>query len=135
MARPYFTQGRLSVYRLQYKRPAINAPARNKVWPRKTSEELHCMREIGNPHDPTAVAIQTEIGSEIVTVGHIPNRISALTSGAGVKIKYGPLFPDSSCSIIGVMLVLALSIADDGTFLLNDPCGLGNFSEVSSVTR
>ena len=80
MARPYFAQGRLSVYRLQYQRPAINAPARNKVWPRKTSEELHCMREIGNPHDPTAVAIQTEIGSEIVTVGHIPKRISALTS-------------------------------------------------------
>ena len=43
-------------------------------------EELSCAREIGNPHDLTSVAIQKEIGGEVVTVGHIPKRISALTS-------------------------------------------------------
>ena len=43
---------------------------------------------------------------------------------AGVKFKYGPLFPDSGHSNIGATLVLALSIADDGT---NDLFGSGNF--------
>ena len=43
-------------------------------------EELSCVREIGNPHDPTAVSIQKEIGGTIVTVGQIPKRIFSLTS-------------------------------------------------------
>ena len=29
---------------------------------------------------------------------------------AGVKIKYGPRFPDSYCSVIGATLALALSL-------------------------
>ena len=51
----------------------------------------------------------------------------------GVKIKYpnnGPLFPDSRHSNIGITLVLALSITDDGTSLLNDLFGSGNFLSV-----
>lgn len=55
-------------------------------------KELSCVREIGNPHDPTAVTIQKEIGSEMVTIGHILKRISALTSvfiGRGRIIKCG----------------------------------------------
>ena len=49
------------------------------------------------------------------------------------SIKYpnnGPLFPDSRRSNIGVTLVLALSITDDGTALLNDLFGSGNFLSV-----
>ena len=45
------------------------------------AEELRCTREIGNPHDSaTAVAIQNQISGEMVIVGHIPKRISALSS-------------------------------------------------------
>ena len=58
-------------------------------------EELRCVREIGNPHDPTAVAIQKEIGGEIVTVGHIPKRISALMS---VFIRRGGII---KCTVNG----------------------------------
>ena len=43
-------------------------------------EELSCMRETGNPHDPTAVAAQKEISGEIVIVGHISKKNSSLTS-------------------------------------------------------
>ena len=36
------------------------------------AEELCCMREIGNPHDPAAlVAIQKQISGEMVITGHI----------------------------------------------------------------
>ena len=41
-------------------------------------EELNCVREIGNSHDQTAVAVMKEIDSETKTVGHIPRIISAL---------------------------------------------------------
>ena len=39
-------------------------------------EELNCVREIGNSHDQTAVAVMKEIDSETKTVGHIPRIIS-----------------------------------------------------------
>ena len=42
------------------------------------AEELRCTREIENPHDPTAVAIQKQISGKMVIVGHVPKRISAL---------------------------------------------------------
>ena len=43
--------------------------------------ELHCTREIGNPHDPAmAVVIQNQISGEMVIIGHVPKRISALSS-------------------------------------------------------
>ena len=41
-------------------------------------EELNCVREVGNSHDPTAVGVIKEIDGETKTVGHIPRRISAL---------------------------------------------------------
>ena len=44
------------------------------------AEELRCTREIGNPRDPAAVAIQKQISGEMVIVGHVPKRISALSS-------------------------------------------------------
>ena len=44
------------------------------------AEELRCTREIGNPRDPAAVAIQKQISGEMIIVGHIPKRISALSS-------------------------------------------------------
>jgi len=51
------------------------------VWENQViGEELSCVREIGNPHDPTAVSIQKEISGTIVTVGQIPKRIFSLTS-------------------------------------------------------
>ena len=43
-------------------------------------EELNCTRDIGNSHDPMAVAILKEIDGATVTVGHVPRRISALCS-------------------------------------------------------
>ena len=50
-----------------------------------------------------------------------------------LKIKYGQaLFPDSRHSNIGITLVLALSIADDGTSLLNDSFGSGT-SKLTSL--
>ena len=39
------------------------------------AEELRCTKEIGNPRDPAAVAIQNEMD----IVGHVPKRISALS--------------------------------------------------------
>ena len=44
------------------------------------AEELRCTREIGNPRDPAAVAIQKQISGEMVIVEHVPKRISALNS-------------------------------------------------------
>ena len=41
-------------------------------------EELPCEREVGNPHDPLAVAIKKTIGGEHKIVGHVPQRISPL---------------------------------------------------------
>ena len=43
-------------------------------------EQLNCIREVGNSHDPMAVAVIKEIEGETKTVGHIPRRISALSS-------------------------------------------------------
>ena len=37
------------------------------------SEELNCVRDIGNSHDPMAVTILKEIDGTSVTVGHLPS--------------------------------------------------------------
>ena len=42
------------------------------------AEELRCTREIGNPRDPAAVAIQKQISGKMVIIGHVPKRISTL---------------------------------------------------------
>ena len=42
-------------------------------------EELNCIREVGNSHDPMAVTAVKEIGAETKTIGQIP-RILALCS-------------------------------------------------------
>ena len=43
-------------------------------------EELPCYRELGNSHDPYAVAVKKFIAGEQKVVGHIPRRISAICS-------------------------------------------------------
>ncbi len=46
------------------------------VWDASSEEELLCERELGNPHNPYAVAI-ARAG---VTVGHVPRKISSVCS-------------------------------------------------------
>ena len=58
---------------------------------------------------------------------HVQPLASTLNLCTGIKIKYHPLFLDARSSNIGTTLVLALSIADDGTSLLNHPLKSGNF--------
>jgi len=60
-------------------------------------EELSCMREIGNPHDPTAVAIQKEIGGAIITICVHKERW-----------HYKNVQIQPACSIISAMLLFAL---------------------------
>ena len=43
-------------------------------------EELSCSRELGNSHDPYAVAVKKEIEGEERFVGHVPRQISAICS-------------------------------------------------------
>ena len=43
-------------------------------------EGLNCYRELGNSHDPYAVAVKKWIGGEIRVVGHLPQIISAICS-------------------------------------------------------
>ena len=43
-------------------------------------EELNCYRELGNSHNPYAVAVKKWIGGEIRVVGHLPRIISAICS-------------------------------------------------------
>jgi len=65
-----------------------------RIWENPVSgEELSCVREIGNPHNPTAVAIQKEIGGTIVTTVHIPKNL--LTS---VFIRRGGII---KCTVNG----------------------------------
>ena len=49
------------------------------IWEPVDGEELNTKREIGNPHDPLAVAV-TKSFHEERTVGHLPRRISPLCS-------------------------------------------------------
>ena len=46
------------------------------IWNATVGQCLHCQQEVGNPHDPYAVAV-LETG---VTVGHVPREISAVCS-------------------------------------------------------
>ena len=41
-------------------------------------EELDCECELGNSHDPYAVAVKKIIGGEAKVVGHVPRSISAI---------------------------------------------------------
>ena len=43
-------------------------------------EELICEREVGNSHDPQAVALKKEIDGDLRIVGHIPRKISSSCS-------------------------------------------------------
>ena len=88
-------------------------------------EVLNCYREVGNTHDPSAVAVR----KDAVTVGHVPRAISSI---------YGPrdLFSldasqDASCSrscCTWRMRVFVIPIEED---LLNGPCGSGRVSNFS----
>ena len=78
---------------------------------------ISCVREKGNPHD-TAVTIQKNCG-EIVTVGHIPKRISCV-SGNFLAL----------CLLRTLRLVIFNSIYPlKSIFLINasQTCGLENF--------
>ena len=44
------------------------------------SEELVCECELGNSHDPYAVAVKKANGGEMKVVGHVPRSISAICS-------------------------------------------------------
>ena len=50
------------------------------IWEPVNGEELNTEREIGNPHDPLAVAVTKLLREERRTVGHLPRRISPLCS-------------------------------------------------------
>ena len=51
-----------------------------EIWPNPIiGEELPCEREIGNPHDLSAVAVKKLITGEWKIVGHVPRRISPLS--------------------------------------------------------
>ena len=43
-------------------------------------EELACERKLGNSHDPYAVDVTKTIGGERKVAGHVPRRISAISS-------------------------------------------------------
>ena len=43
-------------------------------------DELICEQEIGNSHDPQAVAMKKEIDCVISIVGHVPREISSICS-------------------------------------------------------
>ena len=51
------------------------------IWPNPINEEqLTCELEVGNSHDPLAVAIKKLIDGSNMIVGHVPKRISPLCS-------------------------------------------------------
>ena len=52
-----------------------------EIWPNPVDEEeLTCECEVGNSHDPLAVAIKKLIDGSNMIVGHVPRRISPLCS-------------------------------------------------------
>ena len=52
-----------------------------EIWPNPIDDEqLICEREVGNSHDPLAVAIKKLIDGSNTIVGHVPRRISPLCS-------------------------------------------------------
>ena len=50
------------------------------IWNPVIGEELNTEREIGNPHDPLAVAVTKLLHGEGRTVRHLPRRLSLLCS-------------------------------------------------------
>ena len=82
-----------------------------EIWPDLfVGEELLCEREVGNPHDPLAVAVKKTIGGEQKIVGHVPRRISPLCSvfirrGGNIKcVVSGPRRYSSDLSQGGLEL-------------------------------
>jgi len=68
-----------------------------EIWPNLIDEEqLTCEREVGNSHNPLAVAIKKLIDGSNTIVGHVPRHISPLCSvfirrgGSIVCIVDGP---------------------------------------------
>jgi len=52
-----------------------------EIWPNPVDEEeLTCEREVGNSHDPLAVAVKKLIDGNNTIVGHVPRHISPLCS-------------------------------------------------------
>ena len=50
------------------------------IWPNPTvDDELICKREVENPHDTHAVAIKKDISGVLMTVGHVPRKISKVS--------------------------------------------------------
>jgi len=50
------------------------------IWGALTVGELHCHHELGNSHDPYAVAVKKVIGREERVVEHVPCRIFVVCS-------------------------------------------------------
>ena len=50
------------------------------IWNPAIGEELNTEREIGNPHNPRAVAVTKLLHGEGRTVGHLQRRLSPLCS-------------------------------------------------------
>lgn len=46
------------------------------IWSPELSEELFCEVDLGNVHDPYAVAVKRTVDN--ITVGHVPHKILAL---------------------------------------------------------
>ena len=58
-------------------------------------EELECQREVGNSHDPLAVAVLKQMDGHDTIVGHVPRRISA---SCNAFIRRGGTI---QCTVIG----------------------------------
>ena len=49
-----------------------------EVWEVRIGEVLPCLREVGNRHDPYAIAVKDEL-----VIGHLPHKISCIYSRRG----------------------------------------------------
>jgi len=134
------------------------------IWGAPTvGEELHCHRELGNSHDPYAVAVKKMIGGEERGVGHVPHRISVWymsnnsvrsifvshwcivfvvpcsaarfpTSYLCAPVRYKyGSLPRACFSVSFVTSAFASSIAFDGTLFFSEPFGSGRLAEDEAV--
>ena len=93
-----------------------------KIWNNPVArEELPCSRELGNSHDPYAIAVKKfkkMIGGEERVVGHVPRRISAICSlfirrGGDIRCqvtgdkRYSADLPQGSLEIPAVLIFMA----------------------------
>ena len=68
-------------------------------------EELKCQCEIGNLHDPLAVAVVKQMDGHDIIVEHVSCRISASFNNILNSVKFSasfpsPLFPHSDCCYV-----------------------------------